>query len=283
LEINDIDLSKMKTNILNFCNSIKNKIGSEINQNSLIEKEVLKMLAGNRDEKIKIKYLLPNSEKPQIESIACNLTNIPEIQKPTFSTELEPGIIYLNASLLTDDDFKRILRELERDITKGIIFDFRGYSLLSEHTLGFFSKNAITNGISVVPQYYVPSKIQVQDKLLISSISPLEKLINKKVVFLMDSKTTSYSEYILGLAKLNKIGTIIGTQSQGNFTETNRVLLSGYYFATVSGQKFDFKDEQISNKSPLRPDIEVENKFDNYLKNEDLQLKAAVNFIREQK
>ena len=82
---------------------------------------------------------------------------------------------------------------------------------------------------------------------------------------------------------MNKIVTIIGTQSQGNFTETNRVLLSGYYFATVRGQKLDFKDKQISNKSPLQPDIEVENKFDNYLKNEDLQLKAAVNFIRGQK
>ena len=196
LEINDIDLSKMKADILNLCNSIKNKIDSEINQKSLIDRELLKILAGNRDGRIRIKYLQPNSEKPQIESLACNLTKTPEIQKPTFSIELEPGIIYLDATLITDDDIRRILPELEKDITKGIIFDFRGYSLLSEHILGFFSKNVITNGISIVPQYYVPSKIQVQNKVLISTISPLEKLINKKVVFLMDSKTTSYSEYI---------------------------------------------------------------------------------------
>lgn len=283
IAIDDIDLDKLRNEIFNWCSAYKSNIDCEINQKSIVEKELLKLLSGNRDEKIEIKYLPPNSTSIRTESIARNLTTLHDITKPEFSIELEPGTIYLNAAMVTDDDFKRILPELEKDITKGIIFDFRGYSLLSEHILGFFRKNGITNGISIIPCYTTPTEIDVQNNMIISSISPLERLINKKVVFLMNGKTTSYSEYILGLAKINKIGTIIGTQSQGNFVETNRVLLSGYYFASVSGQKFDFVNQLVSPKTPLKPDIEIENTFDNYLKNEDMQLKTALEYLRNQK
>jgi len=97
----------------------------------------------------------------------------------------------------------------------------------------------------------------------------------------MDSKTSSYSEYILSLAKINKICTIIGSRSQGNFTESNKVMLPGYYFITMSVQYFTFEQE-IYTHLPLKPDIEVQNTIESYLRNEDTQLKAAINYLKNQ-
>lgn len=251
-----------------------------VNPLSTINKEIAKLLAGYRESQISIKFIPPNSEKSQTAVLKRTSNKLQDIEKPYFSIELEPGLIYLNATTITDEEFKRILPELEKDITKWIIFDFRGYSLLSEHILGFFSSKELTGGSVIIPQYTAPLLNNLQYKTVNALISPLSKLIDKKVVFLMDWRTSSYSEYILGLAKINKIGTIIGSSSQGNFTETNRILLPGYYFATLSSQKFILHDNEINANQPLKPDIEVENTFDNYLNNEDRQLRAAINYLK---
>ncbi|MBP7215577.1 MAG: hypothetical protein KBA52_08090 [Candidatus Kapabacteria bacterium] len=281
ITIEDCDLSNLKTEILKMSNRYGDRNESEINQKSIIENEILKMLAGKQNTELKIKFIPPDSKKPQTVSITRNLNKILDLEKPFFSIEIVPGLIYIDATIMTDKEFKSILPELEKAETNGIIFDFRGYSLLSEHILGFFSTATLRGGSTIIPQYISPFKLNIQNQILNAEISPLQKLKNKKIAFLMDSKTSSYSEYILSLAKINKIGTIIGSQSQGNFTESNKVMLPGYYFITMSGQYFTFEQE-IDTHLPLKPDIEVQNTIESYLRNEDTQLKAAINYLKNQ-
>ncbi len=281
IAIDDYDLSNLKAEIMGMTARESNKNDSEINHKSIIETEILKMLAGNKNTELKIKFIPKDSKKPQLVNLERTSNKILDIERPFFSIEIVPGLIYIDATVMTDKEFKSILPELEKPETKGIIFDFRGYSLLSEHILGFFSTVELKGGNTIVPQYIAPLKINEQKQILSAVISPFQKLKNKKVTFLMDSKTTSYSEYILSLAKINKIGTIIGSQSRGNFTESNKILLPAYYFITMSGQYFTFEKE-INTNFPLKPDIEIQNTIESYLKNTDTQLQAAINYLKNQ-
>ncbi len=240
------------------------------------------MLAGNKNSQIKIKYVLPQSNKTKVTNLIRKSTRLPDLKKPFFSSEIDTGLIYIDATKITDKEFKGIIPELEKSDTKGIIFDFRGYSLLSEYILGLFSSKEIKGGSTIIPQYTLPLQLNIQNKVLNSQITPLQKLASKKIVFLMNMETNSYSEFILMLAKSNKIGTIIGTPSHGNFTESNRILLPAYYFATMSGQQFA-STEGIDTNFPLQPDIEVKNNLESYLHNEDTQMKAAIDYLKKQR
>ncbi|MCE5304873.1 hypothetical protein LLG34_04165 [bacterium] len=283
LEIDDIELRKLNQDNIGVNSSDSKDITkSNANQNFELNRAILKMLAGNKNSQIKIKYVLPQSNKTKVTNLIRKSTRLPDLKKPFFSSEIDTGLIYIDATKITDKEFKGIIPELEKSDIKGIIFDFRGYSLLSEYILGLFSSEEIKGGSTIIPQYTLPLQLNIQNKVLNSQITPLQKLASKKVVFLMNTETNSYSEFILMLAKSNKVGTIIGTPSHGNFTESNRIMLPAYYFATMSGQQFG-STVGIDTNSQLQPDIEVKNNLESYLHNEDTQMKAAIDYLKKQR
>jgi len=243
-----------------------------------LAKKIAQLLAGNKNSIVTIKIKTTNGETitTKFKRTALNLKSL---DKPFYATELDTGVIYLNTTMLSDQDFKNISKQLSAQDIKGIIFDLRGYSTLSEHILGFFSSDSIKGYKAEVPVYTAPAKSIVSLLPINSNIKPNGTLKNKKVVFLINEFTTSYSELIAYIAKKNNIGILVGEPSQGVYSDVGQMRLAGYYYGSQSFIKIKDGDKELNE--PIIPNIEVKQTLDATIKGIDLQLQKAIEIINQ--
>lgn len=261
-------------------NSPFSLISKEIKKNkSQFTQKILQILRGTKNSSLIIEYQEPKGTKSAAKLVR-NSIKLKSFDKPFFASELDSGIIYLDATSLSDEDFKMISPQLFADDIKGIIFDLRGYSTLSEHILGFFTQNPIIGYEAQINIYTAPAHSIITPKIVTSKIQSNGRLANKKIIFLINEQTSSYSEIIAYLAKASKIGILIGESTQGKFSEVGQIKLSGYFFGTQSFIKLFSNNKLLSD--PISPDILVEQTLEASIKNIDLQLNKAIELIKNE-
>ena len=248
------------------------------NKKYQLSKKVAQLLAGSKNSIATIEYKTPTGEI-STSKIKRNSLNLKSLEKPFMATELDTGVIYLNATMLNDNDFKNISKQLTAEDIKGIIIDLRGYSTLSEHILGFFTADSIKGYKAEIPIYTAPAKSIVSFLQINSNIKPNGILKNKKVVFLVNEFTTSYSELIAYIAKKNNIGLLVGEDTQGVYSDVGQMRLAGYYYGSQSF--IIIKDENKELNEPIAPSIEIKQTLDATIKGIDLQLKKAIEIIKQ--
>jgi C-terminal processing protease CtpA/Prc len=244
--------------------------------------QINKKLSGIKNSIVKLKIELPNGEKAEKKLIRNSLF-LYTIKNNEFATEIKPGIVYLNSIMIRDEEFKKLMKELEDTLTKSIIIDLRGYSLLSEHIIGLFSDKHLQTYRDEVPVYTAPNHSLISKSIISSQLESNPKLINKKLVFLINEFTNSYSEVIAYLSKLNKVGILMGTATQGNPSEVAQILLPGYFFGSQSFLNVRIlSNGEILNK-PIEPDIEVKQTIYGIINDRDEQLEAAIEYLEKYK
>lgn len=249
-----------------------------INNNYIIYKEVSNLLSGINNSSKEIVY--NNSGTNYTKKIFLTELALKQITKPLFATEIEPGIIYFNSARISDEEFKQVLPKLQDKSVKGIIIDLRGYSLLSEHILGLFTADPLTGFISEIPIYTAPDHTLISYSIMHNGIKSIPKLTDKKLIFLINEFSTSYSEIIAALARLNKVGKVIGTPTQGNITEIEQISLPSYFFGSQSILKIRLEGQSEYLRNSVAPEHKVEQTLQSSIKDIDDQLEEAKKLIR---
>lgn len=261
---------------------IKNISESYINKQFSNYVLINKKLLGFKNSVIKLKLELPNHSIIE-KKLFRNAPSLYSISSKDYATEIIPGIVYLNSTMIRDEEFKKLMPELESPLTKSIIIDLRGYSLLSEHIIGLFANKTLQTYRDEVPVYTSPNHSLISQSIIASQLESNSKLINKKLIFLINEFTNSYSEVIAYLSKLNKVGTLLGTATQGNPSEVAQIMLPGYFFGAQSFLNVrSLSNGEILNK-PIEPDIEVNQTLDATINDKDEQLEAAIKLLEKEK
>lgn len=243
-----------------------------------LSKKVAQLLTGTKKSTVQVEIKLPTGEI-QKTKLTRNALNVKALSKPFYATELDTGVVYLNSTMISDQDFKNISKQIAAEDVKGIIIDLRGYSTLSEHFLGFFTNNNIDGYVAEVPIYTAPAKSIVSSLKINSNIQSNGLLKDKKVVFLVNEFTTSYSELIAYIAKKNGIGLLVGENTQGVYSDVGQIRFSGYYYGSQSFIKIMDKGKLLDE--PVAPTIEIIQTLDATIKDTDLQLLKAIELIKQ--
>lgn len=257
---------------------VESLTGFKRNTKYQLAKKVAQLLTGTKKSAIQVEIKSPKGEIQQIKLVRDAL-NVKTISKPFYATELDTGVVYLNATMISDQDFKNISKQLNAEDIKGIIIDLRGYSTLSEHILGFFTNKSIDGYVAEIPIYTAPAKSIVSSMKINSNIQSNGLLKDKKVIFLVNEFTTSYSELIAFLAKKNEIGLLVGEKTQGVYSDVGQMRLSGYYYGSQSFIKVMDRGEPLDK--PVTPTLEIIQTLEATIQDKDLQLQKAIELIKE--
>lgn len=228
------------------------------------------MMKGKKGTKVTLTLLRENRKEP----IIVEIKREEIVLKTVKSNMLEQGIGYIRISMFDEDtgkEFKKALKEIEKQKAKALIIDLR--------------QN---------PGGYVSQCVEVADELLDKGVIfytedknknreitySKENKINIPFVLLVDEGSASASEIISGAVKDRKAGLLIGTKTFGKgLVQTVEKLGDGSGFKLTT-QKYYTPNEISINKVGIEPDIEVkpleieEGQDPNKIK--DVQLERAV-------
>jgi len=180
---------------------------------------------------------------------------------------------------MTDNQMKDYLKNL--DNFDKFIFDLRGDSKMSEHILSLFTNQPLNTVNWEIPTYTFPDKLNKSKEIIAGEILPKSKLLNKALLFLINERTTGYSEIIAKIVKDNNLGKLLGNPSMGNASETFTVRLAGGFAISLSGMIcIDTNDKMIFN-NPILPDIYTKESMDNVKANKDVIIQTALKFVKE--
>ncbi len=193
-------------------------------------------------------------KKDKIASDYLNTENF-DLAKPN------EDILYVNMSMIDDKFFKYVVDEIT-DI-KGIIFDARGVSLLSEHFLGYLLNNDAPTNQSKIPFYVHPDKNRISYETIQPNLKKLNKPLTKNIVFLIDENTIGYTEFVMYLVKYYGLGTLIGRNSVGMAHDVVSIPLPLDYNLSMSVFEINSPNQKKSlSFKMIEPDIYVEESMD---------------------
>lgn len=228
------------------------------------------MMKGKKGTKVTLTLLRENRKEP----IIVEIKREEIVLKTVKSNMLEQGIGYIRISMFDEDtgkEFKKALKEIEKQKAKALIIDLR--------------QN---------PGGYVSQCVEVADELLDKGVIfytedknknreitySKENKINIPFVLLVDEGSASASEIISGAVKDRKAGLLIGTKTFGKgLVQTVEKLGDGSGFKLTT-QKYYTPNEISINKVGIEPDIEVKpleiEEGQDLNKIKDVQLERAV-------
>jgi hypothetical protein len=156
--------------------------------------------------------------------------------RPEKIAEIEPGIFYLDANRINDDDFSAALPALAA--ARGIVFDMRGYpgnlSLLPLQHLG---TGQLRYPPLQMPLITLPdSPLRRLDQTLYN-VPALTPRLTARIAWLTSAEAISYAETYMGMVEGNDLGEIVGAATAGTNGTINYVDLPGGYSLRFTGMR----------------------------------------------
>ncbi|MBX3042803.1 MAG: hypothetical protein KIT33_12880 [Candidatus Kapabacteria bacterium] len=243
------------------------------NNNSLkILKALTEIRSGNKDSEAILKFR--KSDGSEIEDKYKRnflMQNVFEFRPPAIA-ELDSGYVYIDLTEMNDVRLRDYIEPLSE--RKGLILDLRGFTSVSEYLLAFFKTGELSTPKWSVPVYTFPNHHELTNiEFGGKDISGNGKLSDKKLIFLIDEKTTGYAEAIISMAKANKIGQTLGQPTSGYASESIAFRLYGNMGVSFAGLMVNSPEEgKAIFGSSIQPDIlmdyEVTNlavEYDNFI------------------
>ncbi|MBM2813653.1 MAG: TSPc protein [Ignavibacteria bacterium] len=193
------------------------------------------------------------------------------------AVELDSGVVYIDMTRTTDEEFKTLVKDLSK--ARGIIFDIRGISLLSEHTFDFFIRTPLKSVEWRIPIFTKPAQELVSYKKIKGELRPMDIFIDTKIVFLADERTMGYAEGLLSLVKYFKIGKIIGSPTAGACGEIMSMNLPGGYSFSMTAAEGILPDGTLIGNKPVQPDIPCKQDYVTTTWNQDRLINYAMQMI----
>jgi carboxyl-terminal processing protease len=182
---------------------------------------------------------------------------------------------------MADPKIERAIREMEGKGMKGLVLDLRGNP-----------GGLLDSAIDISSRFIPPNKDVV---IIVESggdrerrhTNPRKYVAKWPVAVLVNGTSASASEIVSGAIKDNKTGTIIGKTTFGKglvqtvvpLEDGSACMITTAKYLTPSGKDINRSREQ---RGGVEPDIEVEITEEQFLKNEDPQLRKAIEVLRQQ-
>ena len=172
---------------------------------------------------------------------------------------IQDDFYYMDLTRITDRGMKNLVSELKEKLptAKFIIFDLRGDANISEEFLGMFLNSSVPSIIRKFPVFTKPEGKPCTYLKLQSEITAKNPRVKATVVFLIDERTSGSAELIAGLAKIYKIGMLVGSQTSGTANEVFGINLPGEYKASIIGMLVETPGDTNLLQKGILPDIEV--------------------------
>ncbi len=233
--------------------------------------------AGTKNSEVVLTIRSQNNSVQKIGAKRTRLLNEIFEQRPPAFNQFNDSTLYIDMTEVSDTYMKEILDRL--DGFKHYIFDLRGESVMSEHLLSLFSDTIIQAYNWVIPYYTHPFKKNTTREVLFGVINPKNKFKNKKVYFLINERSTGYSDFIARIIKKNKFGLLIGTETQGNPSELAATKLSGGFSISLSSILSIDDNNKVILDDPVKPDILVDENLNTVLNNKDFIIEKVLEII----
>src|SRR5262249_17745715 len=145
------------------------------------------------------------------------------------------GIFYVDLDRVKDDDFAKAVPKLKE--AKGIIFDLRGYPLISTTPIAHLIDKAVTSARWNIPVVTAPDRKGMTFDFSNCSVQPSKPRFKAKVAFVTDGRAISYAETYLGIIEHYKLAAIVGAPTAGTNGNVNPFSLPGGYRMSWTGMK----------------------------------------------
>lgn len=245
--------------------------------------QVAQKIRGEKDTVVEITVLRENSEGFFDEETFAITRKQIEVDNVMWR-KLENNIIEIDISQFSDEDVRtfvqswdNLVEEIirETDEINGIVIDLRnnpgGFVLGVRH---------------VTEEFLDQGKIIMQEKDLQEDVTTFED--NRRgmfedvpVVVLVNEGSASASEIFAAAIMENDRGIVIGMETVGKGVEQELLEFEDGSILLVVFQRWLTPDgNEISEESPIKPDIEIENTIENIRAGEDPQLDRAIEELK---
>jgi C-terminal processing protease CtpA/Prc len=170
------------------------------------------------------------------------------------TTELEPGLWYVDLTRAQDKDFDEVLPKLTT--AKGIVFDVRGYPRVSPAWFSHVTRTTMHSAQWHVPLVDRPGEMTFE-RGGEWNLEPKEPYLATKKVFLTNGGAISYAESTMGIVEYYKLGDILGEATAGTNGNVNPFILPGGYGITWTGMKVLKQDGSQHHGVGIRPTVPV--------------------------
>ena len=195
-------------------------------------------------------------------------------------TEVEPGILYLDLSRLSDPELQALLPRLQK--AKGIILDIRGYPSPSMDVdiVSRLSDRPLKSDRWIVPITRFPDRRQVTGTAVDWSLPPRKPAFSAKATFITDARAVSAAETMLSLVSNHKLAPIVGGPTAGSNGSVNVYVLPGGYRVSWTGMKTLRQDGTRFHGVGVLPTVPAGRTIKGLAAGRDEVLEAALGLVR---
>jgi C-terminal processing protease CtpA/Prc len=175
--------------------------------------------------------------------------------RPEKIAEIRPGLFYVDLTRASDEDFNAALDRLAQ--AKGIVFDARGYPMLSIQFLRHFLSGPVTSPRWQIPIVRRPDRAEPEYETSSWSLTPVPPRLPAKIAFLSDPRTAGGNETCLTIVESARLGAIVGSPSAGVIADFNTIPLPGGYFIYWTALRALKQDGSVFDGSGIKPTVPV--------------------------
>ncbi|MDW7759531.1 MAG: S41 family peptidase [Acidobacteriota bacterium] len=194
------------------------------------------------------------------------------------SRMLEPGIHYLNLSVISMEDIEKLLPDLAK--AKAMICDMRGYPNGNHGLIAHLLRDKENSRWMGVPRIVYPDYEQVDYHWSGWNMQPKEPSLTAKVVFITDGRAISYAESYMGYIEGFDLGVIVGQPTAGTNGNINPFELPGGYTVTWTGMRVVKHDGSQLHGVGILPDVPMERTVDGVRQGRDELLEKALEIAK---
>lgn len=203
-------------------------------------------------------------------TITRDVIEVPTIEYSLMDNEI--GYIVMSGfDLITEEQFKAALTDLEKQGAQGLILDLRNNPGGYLHIVYAIADELMEKGKMVV---YTEDKNGNREELITQDDESFEK----PMVVLINENSASASEILAGAIKDHELGKIVGKTSFGKGLVQGSIELEDGSSIKVTVSKYFTPDGNYINKVGIAPDVEVEADVET---EKDEQLDKAIEVLME--
>lgn len=276
VDIGDEVLEINNKNLLDSLNILLYK-DKEVNQYTKIAKILEEIRSGDFRSTAIFKFKKKDGNTV-VKELERNITQNELIYKDIPSLfEIKNNIFYVDLTKFDDRQFKDAIKQLVS--AKGIIFDLRGFSSISDHFLGFFIRKPLESIRTLIPVYTKPNRELISSKIVKTLITPKVLPSNPEVIFLMNEYSSGNSEALLNIIREYNIAEIIGRESSGSGGESLQFRLGADFYAAMTTVFPLDKQNKILLNRTIKPTIKIERTIEDILSGRDEILENAYEYL----
>ena len=200
--------------------------------------------------------------------------------RPEKIAEVQPGIVYVDISRISDADFKAALPKFEQ--ARGLVFDMRGYpGRLSPELLQHLTDTPIRSAQWKIPIISDPDWTGAPEWGTDGrwDLQPVAPRFKAKIAFVTDGRAISYAESWMGMVEAYKLGEIVGETTAGTNGNVNPLALPGGYTIYWTGMKVLKHNGSRHHGVGIAPTVPVSRTIRGVTEGRDEQVERAIAIV----